>query len=106
MHIQNGLEFRVSTSNLVSGLRHAWSHLSSAFQGVASNERSSDESLLLNQDVSRAGFVAAGELGSLITNPLTMDLECVRGRSASENGARRSSPATATKAGLGGAGQR
>ena len=48
------------------------------------NEQLSHESLLLNQDVPRAGFAAEVELSSLVANALMMDLECAQAKRLGE----------------------
>ena len=55
------------------------SHLHLDFQEVSNQERASDASLLLNQDISRAGFGADGTVSRSVTNAVTM-IELERSR--------------------------
>ena len=64
-----------SSNSYADGLKHAWSHLQHNFQDVSSQERASDPSLLLNQDISRAGFGADGTVSRSVTNAVTIELE-------------------------------
>ena len=63
---------------LSSGLRHAWSHLQNSFQDVATSGQKDDESLLLNQNLTNAGFSEDGELSHSVTKALTKELEGAR----------------------------
>ena len=63
------------SSNLANGLKASWTHLQSNFQEASTNDRANDDSLLLTQDVSRAGFYKDGTFAPSITNAVTIELE-------------------------------
>ena len=64
-----------SSSNIANGLQHAWSHLTSSFQDVATPQQLQDDKLLLNQDISRAGIYSDGTIAKSVTKALTIELE-------------------------------
>ena len=68
------------SSNLANGLKHAWSHLKTKFQEVSTPEQAADESLLLNQDVTRAGFSPDGTIAPSVTNAVTTELKSSRSK--------------------------
>jgi len=64
-----------SSNSYTDGFKYAWSHLQLNFQEVSNQERASDASLLLNQDISRAGFEAGGTFSRSATDAVTIELE-------------------------------
>ena len=66
------------SNNLANGLSHAWSHLTTKFQEVTTNEQSTDVTLLLMQDVSRVGCYSDGTVAPSVTKAITMELEQAR----------------------------
>ena len=68
------------SSNLANGLKHAWSNLKTKFQEVSTPEQAADDSLLLNQDVTRAGFSPDGTVAPSVTNAVTIELESSRSK--------------------------
>ena len=67
-----------SSSNIAEGLQHAWSHLTSSFQDVATPQQLQDDKLLLNQDISGAGIYPDGSIAKSATKALTIELEKTR----------------------------
>ena len=59
------------STNTVSGLKFAWSHLQLNFQEVSSRKQALDASLLLNQDITRAGFGAGFGADSTVAPSVT-----------------------------------
>ena len=70
--------------NLAHGLKHAWSHLTTSFQDVATPEQLSDFDLLLSQEVTRAGFYEDGTVAASVTKALTIELESARATTLGE----------------------
>jgi len=52
--------FLTNNGNLSTGLQHAWSHLQSNFQDVATSEQLADVGLLNNRSIERTGFYPDG----------------------------------------------
>ena len=61
--------------NLASGLKNAWTHLTTSFQDVASTDQTAYTSLLLSQGVESAGFHLDGTIASSATNAITVELK-------------------------------
>ena len=84
--------------NLANGFRYAWSQSTTTFQEVTTQEQLIDETLLLTQDIARAGFYIGGTVSPSVTNAITIKLERAQalqlgwqiytslGRDAHENG--------------------
>ena len=62
-----------TSSHLACGLQFAWTHLQIHFQEVALADQMTNESLLLAQNVSRAGVYADGTMAVLVTNTVTVE---------------------------------
>jgi len=71
---------RSKPSNLASGLRQAWSYLSTHFQEVATAKQKMDSALLLTQGVVQAGFYVDGTVVVVasVTKEVTIELEKAR----------------------------
>lgn len=66
-------------SNIATGLRYTWSHLTTNLQDAVIQEQAIDVSTyLLSQDVTRAGFEKDGSLNSSVTNTIEIELESHR----------------------------
>ena len=70
--------------NLASGLKNAWTHLTTSFQDVASTDQTVDMSLLLNQGVESAGFYPDDTIASSVTKAITVELEKARATNLDE----------------------
>ena len=68
---ENLLTASTPSINLANGLRYAWSHLTTTFQEVVTQEKLIDKTLLLTQDIARAGFYIGGTVSPSVADTIS-----------------------------------
>lgn len=74
------LTFNRPSGNLVNSQWQAWNHIKHNLQSVATSQKLLDNELLLSQDILCAGFYGNSSLAGLMTEAMTIELECLHSR--------------------------